>query len=127
MIDISSTEAGGAAVVEAYRVYTTEFDIEIRADRLDAALGPLSIKGEQALDQAWHALQTGLLPWKTRLLIAAAEASARIREHLGKAERADTAVSLLIDQSGSMRGQKMLFAAATADVAQEFLRTLGLT
>jgi cobaltochelatase CobT len=36
-------------------------------------------------------------------------------------------VTLLLDQSGSMRGQKMLFAAATADIAQEFLLTLGFT
>ena len=127
MIDVSSTGAAGAAVPDAYRVYTTQFDLEIRADRLYAALGPLSAEDQKTLDEAWHALQTGLLPWKTRLLILAAEASARIREHLGKTERADTAVSLLIDQSGSMRGQKMLFAAATADIAQEFLRTLGLT
>lgn len=127
MIDVSSAGTGGAAVAGAYRIYTTQFDLEVRADRLDAALGPLSAKDQKALDEAWHALQTGLLPWKTRLLILAAEASARIREHLGKAVRADTAVSLLIDQSGSMRGQKMLFAAATTDIAQEFLRTLGVT
>jgi len=127
MIDASSTEAGGAAVLGAYRIYTTQFDIEVAADRLDAVLGPLSPADQKALDEAWHALQTGLLPWKTRLLILAAETSARIREQLGETERSDVAVSLLIDQSGSMRGQKMLFAAATADIAQEFLKTLGLT
>jgi cobaltochelatase CobT len=126
MVDLSSTKAGGTAVDEAYRIYTTRFDMEVRGDRLYAALGPLSAKDTQALDQAWQAFETGLLPWKTRLLIIAAEASARIRKHLGEVERADTAVSLLIDQSGSMRGQKMLFAAATADAAQEFLQTLGV-
>lgn len=126
MIDLSPTKAGSAAVDGAYRIYTTRFDIEVRGDRLYAALGPLSGKDTQALDQAWQAFETGLLPWKTRLLIIAGEASARIREHLGEAERADTAVSLLIDQSGSMRGQKMLFGAATADIAQEFLQTLGV-
>jgi cobaltochelatase CobT len=40
-------------------------------------------------------------------------------------ERADTAVTLLLDHSGSMRGQKILFAAATMDIVQEFLVTLG--
>jgi cobaltochelatase CobT len=124
MIDVSSTNA---EVQGTYRVYTTQFDMEVRGDRLYAALGPLSVKDSQTLDQAWHAFETGLLPWKTRLLIIAAEASARIRNSLVDVQRADTAVSLLIDQSGSMRGQKMIFAAATADIVQECLQTLGIS
>ncbi|MDQ3560998.1 MAG: hypothetical protein M3453_17815, partial [Pseudomonadota bacterium] len=40
-------------------------------------------------------------------------------------ERADTVVAILIDQSGSMRGQSMLLAAAAADVVQDFVRHLG--
>jgi cobaltochelatase CobT len=127
MIDSSSTKTEGASVQEAYRIYTTQFDVEVRGDRLYAALGPLSSKDSQAVDQAWHAFETGLLSWKTRLLIVAAEASARIRDNLGEVQRADTVVSLLIDHSGSMRGQKMLFAAATADVVQEFMQTLRIS
>lgn len=127
MVDLSSRKAGGAAVDGAYRIYTTRFDMEVRGDRLYAALGPLSSKDSQTLDQAWHAFETGMLPWKTRLLIIAAEASARVRASLREVDRTDTAVSLLIDQSGSMRGQKMLFAAATADVVQEFPQSLGIT
>jgi len=80
-----------------------------------------------ALDEAWHAFQTELLPWRTRLLVLAADISARIRTHLADSDRTNTVVSLLLDQSGSMRGQKMLFAAATLDVAQELLGTLGVT
>jgi cobaltochelatase CobT len=110
-----------------YRIYTTKFDIEIPARHLDSALGPLSPKDDVALIEAWHALQMGLLPWKTRLHIIAAEAAARLRSCLREDERADTVVSLLIDHSGSMRGQKMLFAAATADITQEFLLTLGIS
>ena len=72
---ISSTEAGSAAVAKSYHVFTTDFDVGVRANRLDSVLGPLSTDDEQVLDQAWHALQTGLLPWKTRLLILAAEAA----------------------------------------------------
>jgi cobaltochelatase CobT len=109
-----------------YRAYTTKFDRVVRASDLESVLGPLSGGDKAALEEAWHGVQMGLLPWKTRLHLVAAEAAARIRKHLTDDERADTAVSLLLDQSGSMRGQKMLFAAATMDVAQEFLLTLGL-
>src|SRR5260370_38911671 len=110
-----------------YRAYTTKYDREVRANDIDSVLGPLRSDEKMALDEAWRCLQMGLLPWRTRLQIIAADAAARIRKHLTADERADTAVSLLLDQSGSMRGQKMLFAAATMDVAQEFLLTLGFT
>jgi cobaltochelatase CobT len=110
-----------------YLAYTTKFDREVQANDLDSVLGPLGLKDRAAVDEAWRELQTGLLPWRTRQHIAAASAAARIREQLTDKERTDTALTLLLDQSGSMRGQKMLFAAATMDIAQEFLVTLGLT
>jgi cobaltochelatase CobT len=110
-----------------YRIYTTKFDREVRANNLDDILGPLHSEEKAALDEAWRVLHTGLLPWRTKQHIGAAEAAARIRTRLTDDERADAAVSLLFDQSGSMRGQKMLFATATADVVQEFLLTLGIT
>jgi cobaltochelatase CobT len=108
-----------------YLAYTTKFDREIRANDLDSVLGPLGFKDRAAVDEAWRELQTGLLPWRTRQHIVAANASTRLRELLTNEERADTAVTLLLDQSGSMRGQKMLFAAATTDIVQEFLVTLA--
>lgn len=110
-----------------YHVYTTKFDLVVRASQIESALGPLGDGGAAAVEEAWRIVQTDLLPWRTQLHIEAAEVSARIRLNLPDKERADTAVTLLVDQSGSMRGQKMLFAAATADVVQEFLLTLGFT
>lgn len=109
-----------------YRIYTTKFDIEVRADQIDSVLGSLGPNDAAALDEAWHIAQTGLTPWRTQLHLEAAAASKRIRSGLSEDVIADTVVTLLIDQSGSMRGQKMLFAAATADVVQEFLLTLGI-
>jgi len=106
-----------------YLAYTTKFDREVRARDLDSVLGPLGPKDKAAVDEAWRELQTGLLPWRTRQHVVAADAAARIRKLLTDEERADAAVTLLLDQSGSMRGQKMLFAAATADIVQEFLYT----
>lgn len=108
-----------------YRVFTTMFDRVVHANDLSSVLDALSMADEAALEQAWHTLQMGLLPWKTQLQIASVDAAARIRSRLADDERADTVVCLLLDQSGSMRGQKMLFTAASADIAQEFLRTLG--
>lgn len=108
-----------------YKAYTTKFDVEVRANRLDTVLGPLG-RNANAVDQAWNELQSGLLPWRTRLHVASADAATRIKAALTEEERENTAVTLLFDQSGSMRGQKMLYAAATADVVQEFLLTLRI-
>jgi cobaltochelatase CobT len=110
-----------------YLAYTTKFDREVRASDLDSVLGPLGPKDGVAVDEAWRELQAGLLPWRTRQHIVAANASARLRELLTDQERADTAVTLLLDHSGSMRGQKILFAAATMDIVREFLVTQGFT
>jgi cobaltochelatase CobT subunit len=121
------TKADWSWMQPDYLAYTTKFDREVRANDLDPVLGPLGPRDRAAVEEAWHELQTGLLPWRTRQHIAAANAAGRLRELLTDEERADTAVTLLLDQSGSMRGQKMLFAAATVDIVQEFLLTLGFT
>ena len=112
--------------VPLYRAYTTKFDRVVNGNELDSVLGPLSSRNRRALDEAWNELQAGLLPWKTKLHIASSELTERICSDMPRAEREDAVVSLLFDQSGSMRGQKMLFSAASADVTQEFLVSLGI-
>jgi|TARA_B100000378_G_C18012122_1_gene401052 cobaltochelatase CobT len=116
-----------AMPVPVYHPYTTKFDIEIDADHLDQVLGPLTTTNAKAVADAWDVVQTGLLAWRTKLHLTAADADARIRNQLSKDQLTGTVVTLLFDQSGSMRGQKMLFSAATADIIQEFLITLGVS
>jgi len=115
-----------SARASAYRAYTTKFDRVVDAKDLDSVLGPMTFKDRDALDEAWKELQSGLLPWKTKLHIAGAELAERVFSELSRNEREGIVVSLLFDQSGSMRGQKMLFSAASADVVQEFLVSLGI-
>lgn len=109
-----------------YRVYTTKFDREVRADDIDSVLGPLSRGNQKAVEDARQTLQMRLLPWKTNLEITASEAAARIRSALEDAEREDAVVSILIDHSGSMRGQRILYTAATMEMVEAFLRSLGI-
>lgn len=56
-----------------YRVYTTKFDRVVDANDLDSVLGPLEVYDQGKLEEAWNELQSGLLPWKTRLHIASSE------------------------------------------------------
>jgi len=117
--------AGGARPGEDdYRVYTRDFDRVVAGERLGEVLGPLSPSQTAALDEAWEAFQSGLAGWKTNLHMAALEAAERLRS-VTPERRADTVVTLLVDQSGSMRGQAMLMAAAAVDVARNFLAHLG--
>lgn len=110
----------------SYRVYTTKFDQVVTADQLDSAIGALGMRGRAQVDAAWAELQNGLLPWRIKLQIECEKLGKAIRSALSDEERNNTVVTLLWDNSGSMRGQKMLYSAATADVAQEFLTTLGI-
>ncbi len=110
----------------AYHAYTKAFDVVTDAANLNAAIGAPTPEDAALLRQAGQEFETGLLPWKTRHHILAAERSVRLREILPAGQRASTVVSLLFDQSGSMRGQKILFAAASADLCQEFLTSLGI-
>lgn len=115
-----------AGTSRPYRVFTRKFDKVVRADELGAFLGPLSKAEQVSLDEAWQVFQGALTGWRTKLQVSALEASARIRDRLPDGERADTFVSILLDQSGSMRGQKILLAAAAMDVIQNFLSLFGL-
>ena len=108
-----------------YDVFTTEFDRITNASELDEIIGPLSDKCD--LDEVWREFRFGLTSWKTNVQTHAVNASEKICSKCGEDARQDTAVTLLIDQSGSMDGQKMLLAAATADVVSEFLLHLGIT
>ena len=110
-----------------YGVFTTKFDREVTAESLSSAIGHMSAGTARAVEQSWKELETGLLSWRTAAHIRAAESAKAIRAHLSKQQREDTVIALLFDQSGSMKGQKMLFAAASADIVQEHLLSLKIT
>lgn len=125
MSEIDETSEGSTGT-EGYRAYTKKFDVIATATELSTYLGHLRPSEQLQLDAAWRELQSGLTSWRVRLNLLVSEVDARIRAQLSAEERKSIIVCLLFDQSGSMRGQKMLFAAAAADVAREFLVTLGI-
>jgi cobaltochelatase CobT len=123
MIDISHQQRSDKL---NYHIYTTKFDSVVTADNLDSVIGLPSFKTRSSIEEAWEALQVDLLAWKTKAHIIASEQSGLLRAADSTDLLHDIVVTLLIDQSGSMRGQKMLFVAATVDIVQEFLLTLGV-
>lgn len=109
----------------SYSVYTRDFDSTVAVYELKDVLGRLSPEDSSALEQSWRVFETSLMAWRTECSLKAIEASREIADHVTKVQLADTVVSLLIDHSGSMRGQSIIMAAAAADIAQNFLRQLG--
>lgn len=109
----------------SYRVYTREFDRVVKAGELDSVLGPLPIEHATALDAAWQRYQGALLDWRMECNIAALEASVQLRTQISEQILNDTVVSILVDHSGSMKGQSILLAAATIDVVTDLLVHLG--
>lgn len=109
-----------------YYVYTRSYDRVVTADQLDTLLGPLCDEDRQAHEQAWAAFSTTLVGWRTKAQLHALEADAYIRRVVSDENREGISAAILMDQSGSMRGQSMLLAAAACDMAQNFLVHLGI-
>lgn len=110
----------------SYHPYTRDFDVVTEASALDRVLGPSSPLQAAQLAEAREVLHAGLIAWRASQHLRAAELAAGLRAALSAEAREDIVVSLLFDQSGSMRGQKALFCAAAADVCQEFLASLRI-
>jgi cobaltochelatase CobT len=115
-----------------YQVYCRDFDVEVEADKLDAVLTAVP-----APDRDWSErfadveggrlsdLEKDLAACRASREPALREATARIRAATSQAVLDDTIVSLLIDHSGSMRGEPILFAARAAMAASDLLDNLG--
>lgn len=109
----------------SYAVYTRRYDRVVKAGELDSALGPLSLGARAAFEGACTAYQSGLMGWQASLDVAAIATGARIGTALSQEQRHDTAVTFLVDNSGSMRGQRMMLAAATMTSMTDMLVSLG--
>ncbi|WP_429931338.1 cobaltochelatase CobT-related protein [Agrobacterium vitis] len=108
-----------------YHAFTTDFDHIVKSEDLDQVLGPLAQDDAAILDHAWQTFESSLTALRAEWTIAGIRMGSYLAAHLPRCRREDIVVSLLIDHSGSMRGQSILMAAAAADAAQDFLRNLG--
>ncbi|WP_419317437.1 cobaltochelatase CobT-related protein [Caulobacter sp. ErkDOM-E] len=106
-------------------MFTRDFDKTVKSADLDSVLGPLSAVDAAANEEAWAAFSGRLQAWRTQLHLFALESAGRIRQTVSEELRTSTIVTILVDQSGSMRGQSMLLAAAATDVSKDFLGHLG--
>lgn len=102
-----------------YRIYTTDYDLEIRGDQLSDALGSPSEEDRIEWESQW--LKLG------QHLDAADPASAKpAMGHLSDRLLRQLAVGFLLDHSGSMKGEKILHTAAAAERVALLLMELNV-
>ncbi len=141
----------GAGQGAAYRVYTTRFDEIVRAEDLSDSMELARLRGQlDSLVAAWAGTVTRLANRLQRKLMARQTRSWRFDQEEGTLDAArlarivanptvpltykqeketefrDTVVTLLIDNSGSMRGRPIAFAAMTTDILARTLERCGV-
>jgi cobaltochelatase CobT len=109
----------------AYHVFTRQFDRVLTADDLDRIVEGFGPVGKSMVEEGWAEFQDKLQNWRMRSHMSALKTAHRLESETEPCERRDTVVTLLLDQSGSMRGQKMMLAGTAVDVAQTLLGQLG--
>ncbi len=102
-----------------YQIYTRDFDVEIKVDELDAFFATLPDSDRRWAEHFPKVDTQQLYELEQKL---AAKRTSSIRPNAGVK---DVIVTLLIDHSGSMRGEPILFAARAALVASDLLDGLG--
>src|SRR5215467_277450 len=106
-----------------YRAYTTEFDGVIHGDEIPALAGP---ELEASFQEKVSGAEPELSRWRTAAEPAAVEAA---RAHASKHsvdDLKDTVACLLLDHSGSLRGQPAVLATAIAEIVADYWSRIGI-
>jgi cobaltochelatase CobT len=144
-------QPSGDADAKAYRVYTREFDETIQAPDLcdaeelerlrryldnalkglDQAVGRLANRLQRRLmaqqERAWKFdLEEGVLDASRLARVIADPTQTLSYKQESDTEFRDTIVTLLLDNSGSMRGRPIMVAAACADILARTLERVGV-
>lgn len=104
-----------------YHVYTREFDVEIEVAALDAFFATIADPDRRWAKRFPEVDPAQLYDLETEL--CARRANNQLKPPLSCADEA--VVTLLVDHSGSMRGEPVLFAARAALVASDLLNGMG--
>lgn len=109
-----------------YQIFSKQFDAVARSHELGAIIGPMPLTQQMDHSNAWDTFAEAMQGWRTKAHISAINVSGEIRATNTPDALERTVVTLLVDHSGSMAGQKILLAAAACDVAMDFLRLLDV-
>ena len=106
-----------------YRVFTTDFDVEVRGERLSEVIGR---RESPDFGDYVSQFERAMAQWRGLAEPAAAEFVNLVKAGSGGPELGSTIACLLIDHSGSMRGQPSILAASLASIVADCWRKLGI-
>src|SRR5215510_2677202 len=106
-----------------YRVYTTQFDLLLDGDQLVRMLGQ---EAEAALKQSSSDLDLTLSRWRAVAEPAAIEAASVYKTKHSAHDTEDTVACLLLDHSGSLRGQRAILAVVIAEMIADYWDRIGI-
>lgn len=105
----------------SYYAYTEDFDVVIGASNIELLHGELSEAQRIECEDAWAIFSRQLPELRQSTQGAVMEMVGRVKDKNFMARSDTTAVSILVDHSGSMRGQNILLAAAACQISHELL------
>lgn len=107
---------------ESYSIYTTAFDVEVGGDDLGRTLAP---KDREVWQAQIDAYEKAVEPERTK---AGLNSLARIDKVLAQTAYLDstTTVSVVVDHSGSLKGQRAIIACLLVQIVSDFLTRLGV-
>jgi cobaltochelatase CobT len=105
-----------------YRAFTTKFDLEVHANQLSNLIGY-----EEQFQAYVREFDLALGRWRAAADIAAVDSLGPLKASVGARSLRDTVATLLIDHSGSMRGQRAVVATALAEIVAQYWSRLGMT
>lgn len=119
----SRAEDDSTPIPQDYRVYTTKFDLEIPASRIDDEIGTADKPAWQELVEQY---ERSVDQWGAAANLAAVEILGRFKAEVDQDRLEDTVACLLVDHSGSLRGQNAILACATIEIVADYWSRLGI-
>jgi len=105
-----------------YSIYTTAYDVEVTGEELSRELSPVERK---TLDEQVEAFERVTATYRTETSLNSLnhiDAVLARTPNIGET----TAVSLLVDHSGSLKGQRAIIACLVVQMVSDFLSRLGV-
>src|SRR5579871_2335539 len=107
-----------------YRVYTTEFDRLMHIDEVPALVDP---EQEAAFQARVAEVDPVLSQWRAAAERASIDDDVRAYASTDSADNLnDTVACLLLDHSGSLRGQRAILATAIAEIVADYWSRIGI-
>lgn len=117
---------------EVYRVYTREFDLVLPAREVLSKLAGASPDGAEGWlrssppDSLSHQVESSLADQRAALAFDRQQIIAALRAAAGGVDPADIVVTMLVDQSGSMKDERIMSAAVATTLIVELLDEMGV-